>query len=396
MIAVIADDFSGAAEIAGIGLDHGLSCEVHTGYRPVHPELLIVDSHTRTCTEEDAAATVKRIAGKLSSGAEWIYKKTDSVFRGHVAAEIEAIMKVLSKGAALLMPANPSMGRKIHNGIYTVNDVPLSETHFAHDPESAVQSSDVVKLLDASESIAVNSRVLSQGIAKSGITIGNAATVNEVRAWADVVGESLLPAGGSEFFGALLQARGYRRKSSGKTDLRDLKDGKTMILRGARNREIPGIGRRGDIISMIFPVQREADLNTGYRRKWVEQISAALKRERTVAVGFHCALKRTPVFTAAFLGFTAGLVSDIIRGVGLLHLMIEGGTTASAIVRTMKWHTWIPVRFIRIKTDRETGQLSVAAGNRISHSVIQIVKGVREWPNKASISWTILSLSPLL
>jgi uncharacterized protein YgbK (DUF1537 family) len=44
MIVVLADDFSGAAEIAGIAHRHGLSAEVQTDFTPGDVDCVIVGS----------------------------------------------------------------------------------------------------------------------------------------------------------------------------------------------------------------------------------------------------------------------------------------------------------------------------------------------------------------
>ena len=95
MIGVIADDLTGAAEIAGIGWRHGLSAEVILDGRPkCGADLVCIDTDSRSCSSREAA---KRVASAVASlrkaGAKWIYKKVDSVLRGHVIAELEAAMR---------------------------------------------------------------------------------------------------------------------------------------------------------------------------------------------------------------------------------------------------------------------------------------------------------------
>ena len=62
---------------------------------------------------------------------KWIYKKTDSVLRGHIVDELKIQMQLTGKQKAFFMPANPSLDRTISNGKYFVNNVPLNETAFA-------------------------------------------------------------------------------------------------------------------------------------------------------------------------------------------------------------------------------------------------------------------------
>jgi len=80
MIVVIADDFSGSAEVAGIGLKFGLSVQVQTHFNPTAiSEMVIIDSHTRSIDQAQAKLRIKSImAGTTDVRIEWLYKKGSS------------------------------------------------------------------------------------------------------------------------------------------------------------------------------------------------------------------------------------------------------------------------------------------------------------------------------
>src|SRR3954471_8394078 len=120
MIGVIADDLTGAAEIGAVGLRHGLRTEIIvTGKPSGKADLLCVDTHSRSLSAREASQRVAKATRQLSAaGVQWIYKKTDSVLRGQVTAEIETILKELEFQRALFLPANPSLGRTIRDGKY--------------------------------------------------------------------------------------------------------------------------------------------------------------------------------------------------------------------------------------------------------------------------------------
>ena len=198
---IIADDITGAAEIAGIAWRKGMKVRLMV-YQPNMPttplsswrgaggEALILATDTRSGTEEEAVKTIEELATCLYSGVQEcrsvgvqtlpsstsnlstcqlvnlstdasnlstcqlvnsstdiIFKKTDSVLRGHVAAELQALMRVTGKQKALLIPQNPSKGRIVKDGIYYINGVPLDQTSFAYDPEFPAKTSLVNKLI---------------------------------------------------------------------------------------------------------------------------------------------------------------------------------------------------------------------------------------------------------
>ena len=104
-------------------------------------------------SEAEAATETKRISAAFVSpeGKKVIFKKTDSALRGHVIAELTALMEATGYERAIYLPANPSKGRIIRNGIYyikevrgekqEVREVPLNETDFSFDPEFPARTS---------------------------------------------------------------------------------------------------------------------------------------------------------------------------------------------------------------------------------------------------------------
>ena len=86
---VIADDLSGAAEIAGIGRRYGLPTKL-ARERPKFfpPGLTVIDTDSRSLPPEEAAAAAARaVAGIDPTSFDLIFKKTDSVLRGPIAWE---------------------------------------------------------------------------------------------------------------------------------------------------------------------------------------------------------------------------------------------------------------------------------------------------------------------
>ncbi len=157
---VIADDITGAAEIAGIAFARGAEvrlvcgsvygCDTATYSTDV---TTVIATDTRSMSEAEAATETKRISAAFVSpeGKKVIFKKTDSALRGHVIAELTALMEATGYERAVYLPANPSKGRIIRNGVYyikevrgekqEIREVPLNETDFSFDPEFPARTS---------------------------------------------------------------------------------------------------------------------------------------------------------------------------------------------------------------------------------------------------------------
>lgn len=148
-IVVIADDFTGAAEVAGAALRFGLTAEVHVGrIYPSSADVIVVDADSRSLDVQSATARVYDLTMQaLKLRPDVLFKKVDSLLRGPVAAEIAAMQEAAGFARCLLICGNPRKHRTVTGGKLFVHDVPLHQTEFATDPEHPCQTNDVMELL---------------------------------------------------------------------------------------------------------------------------------------------------------------------------------------------------------------------------------------------------------
>jgi len=145
---VIADDITGAAEIAGIAHEQGRTVKLFCGETPteqcLYADIVVLATDTRSMSEAEAVDETKRLATSLrKQGIQGrkLFKKVDSALRGHVVAELTTLMDIMGYRRAVYLPANPSKGRLLCKGIYTIQGVPIHETAFSYDPEYPAFSS---------------------------------------------------------------------------------------------------------------------------------------------------------------------------------------------------------------------------------------------------------------
>jgi len=192
-VIVIADDLSGAAELAGIAFARGCAAEVQREFDPgSDADVIAVDTDSRHLSPEAATKKVEQVArAVIAAKPAWIYKKVDSVLRGNVQVEVEALLRAMETSLAVLVSANPSRGRTVVKGQLLIDGVPLDQTAFLNDPEHPRTTSAVGELLGASD------RIFAPDVA-------DAAVVAQI---AQRLIASTLPAGAADFFTALLDAR---------------------------------------------------------------------------------------------------------------------------------------------------------------------------------------------
>ena len=102
---VVADDLSGAVEVASV-----------LGARRIalgHADGDVIDLDTRELPPEEAARRIRALDGRIT------FKKIDSLLRGNVQAEIEAL-----SGEVIVAPALPVEGRTVRDGVLHVHGVP--------------------------------------------------------------------------------------------------------------------------------------------------------------------------------------------------------------------------------------------------------------------------------
>ena len=150
-IVIIADDITGAAEVAGAAAARGhhvrLVCGADSASLSLettdhgHSIITVIATDMRSMTADEAIAETRRIAALLDHLGERIIIKTDSALRGHVVPILTTLMHSLDYQRAVYLPANPSKGRIIRDGTYYVEGTPIHQTAFSYDPEFPAHTS---------------------------------------------------------------------------------------------------------------------------------------------------------------------------------------------------------------------------------------------------------------
>ena len=148
---IIADDLTGALDTAikfsqrgahTVAID-ARGAEQLVPYLEEGYEVVSVNTATRHMEGEKAYRIVHSLVRcVLEHGVGCIYKKTDSVLRGNIAFEIEALKDASRAAFIPFAPAYPELRRTVEDGIMKVAGIPLAQTSFAQDPFEPITSSD--------------------------------------------------------------------------------------------------------------------------------------------------------------------------------------------------------------------------------------------------------------
>ena len=335
---------TGAAELGAVAARRGLRADiVDATTARVSTDVLIFDTDSRSCEPAVAERRAGEAANYLrSQGARWIYKKTDSVLRGPITAEVAAVMRSLQLRRTLFVPANPSRGRIIRRGRYLVNDVPLNETDFRYDPEHPRTSAEVLELLPSSPSLSISVLEWPGPLPESGIAVGAVETPAHVAAWATKLSDDTLPAGGVEFFEALMIARGAGSKSLPTVTSRRASVEQQLFVCGSISESCrhfaEAAARRGvPVFPLPESVARAAEIPERDFLALVQRVVAALRKhsQAILHVGLPLATGREQAKT--YGNQLVRVAAAVLNGAPVGQVCAEGGATAAALVRRMAW-----------------------------------------------------------
>lgn len=312
-----------------------------------------------------------------AAGARWIYKKVDSVLRGQVTAEVEAVMQQLHLERALLLPANPSLGRTIHDGQYFVQGRPIHKTEFARDPEYPRRSSQVVRLLKEPENFLLRVVNGDRALAAGTIVIGEASTSADVQSWAGFCNAEMLPAGGSEFFNALLAGEATLPPAVETMSLAAL-GGREFFVSGTSTREarqfvLAEKRRKTPVFSLPLELAWGAEFTPAAVEAVTQRVVAAFRDKSRVVLAVGLPPVRDVAVARKLSKSVVRVAEQVMRQVAMARVFAEGGATAAELVRRMGWSRLTVLRELA----PGVATLAVEGGESI---LLTIKPGTYAWP----------------
>lgn len=133
LLSILADDVTGAADTGGVFAGVGLRTVMAFDDAPVGDADVVVRSTDSRGTSAGEAARANLLAAQtlrdLSAERRprWIYKKIDSMVRGHPGEELLAVMAGLGERRALVAPALPEHRRVTVRGQQLVDGIPVAD-----------------------------------------------------------------------------------------------------------------------------------------------------------------------------------------------------------------------------------------------------------------------------
>jgi uncharacterized protein YgbK (DUF1537 family) len=174
VLGCIADDFTGATDLASNLVDRGFRTAVVFGIPSIQSlaelgavDAVVVALKTRTAVAHEAVAESREAARMLEQfGARQFYFKYCSTFdstpHGNIGPVIDALAGDLGVDRTIVVPSFPAAGRTVYQGHLFVRDQLLSESPMRDHPLTPMRNSNLAELL-ATQS---ENRVVTIGLAE--------------------------------------------------------------------------------------------------------------------------------------------------------------------------------------------------------------------------------------
>ncbi|WP_299369391.1 3-oxo-tetronate kinase [uncultured Tateyamaria sp.] len=177
VLGCIADDFTGATDLAGLLARSGARVSLRIGVPTSPPTdtapFEVIALKSRTAPQAEAIADARAaLAWLQTAGAErffWKYCSTfDSTAEGNIGPVAEALMADIGTDQTIYCPAFPENGRSIYMGNLFVGEQPLSESPMKDHPLTPMRDSNLMRLLTPQvrrDVGLINQPVVAQGTA---------------------------------------------------------------------------------------------------------------------------------------------------------------------------------------------------------------------------------------
>ncbi|MFB5173242.1 3-oxo-tetronate kinase [Erwinia amylovora] len=160
-LGVIADDFTGATDIASFLVQNGMSTVQFNGVpaeaRQISADALVVSLKSRSCPPEKAVNdSLQALVWLQQHGCERFYFKYCSTFdssaKGNIGPVTDALLQALGESQTVLSPALPVNGRTVYQGHLFVKDQLLGDSGMRHHPLTPMTESSLLRLIEAQAS----------------------------------------------------------------------------------------------------------------------------------------------------------------------------------------------------------------------------------------------------
>ena len=368
ILGVIADDFTGATDIAGMLVKGGMRT-IQTigvpakGTIPDDVDAVVVALKTRSIAAADAIAqSLDALKALQAAGCVRFFFKYCSTFdstdAGNIGPVGDALLDALKAKQAIYCPAFPVNGRTIFFGHLFVGDVLLSDSHMKHHPLTPMTDASLVRVLArqtphkvglvALKQVQSGSAVLRESLdrlAADGVrhVVVDAVADTDLGIIGEAIGDDMLVTGGSGValgLPAAYRRRGLMAHRSGADTLPKI-EGAAAVLAGSCSAATLGqiAAFKGAHMALDTDAICRGEDVAGKALDWTKGklgngpilLSASDKPEAVKALQAKYGVEKS---SQAIERTMAALARGLVAA-GLGRLVVAGGETSGAVVSAL-------------------------------------------------------------
>jgi 3-dehydrotetronate 4-kinase len=372
VLGVIADDFTGATDVASMLVRAGMRTvqvigvpDARTAELPAADALVVALKSRTTPAAQAVRDSLAALRWLQAAGARQFYFKYCSTFdstdKGNIGPVAEALMNALGSDFTVACPAFPENGRTVFRGHLFVGDQLLSDSGMRHHPLTPMTQSDLVQVLQsqtrgkvglvrhdvvASGEAAVKAKFTALRDEGVRLTIVDAIDNDALRVLAAACADlPLVTAGSGLALGlpAVYEAQGLIRPDAGAAELPTV-GGHAAVVSGSCSTATQGqvkhwidAGRPSFAIDPVALARGEplAERAVAWARERLDRepvmVYATAAPESVRQVQASLGTERAGALVEACLAQVgAGLVSSGVR-----RLVVAGGETSGAVVQAL-------------------------------------------------------------
>ncbi len=353
--AVVAHDLVAAMDTGACFARVGLDTFIPLG-EGAPGESTVLAVSTDSATDDPEVAYRKAREAAIGLVGRYAYCKISSVLRGNIGVWLGAVMDALHSEKAAVCPAFPDNGRTVLHGKLLVDDMPVSETHFAYHPLTPSTESDIAALLRKQggfqailtigiEEVEKGPSYLAQRIleAKERVIVVDAVEQVHLKNIAGALamgGSSWLPCGSAGLARELPFALGYR--SAGVRPVKPVLSGRpALLVIGSRNevtaRQLKGMEACSKIA--VVPVE---PIELYHRRGRPARIGQfAREAGNAIGCGKSAVIAATlseyvPPLRRSTADILAAAAARVLRRWDIAGLVLSGADTLRATCRALE------------------------------------------------------------
>jgi len=384
LVIVIADDITGAAEIAGVCLRYGLTVSFGIDTIPKdEADVRIIATDSRSASESEAYLIHSNLAKVIYSQLPTlVFKKCDSVLRGYILTELSAMLEVCKLRNVLLQPANPATGRCIIDGTYYVGDEKIENTGFSIDPDFPAHDSSVLNLLLQRSKKNEAIYPLHTGIIKKlngqGLYIPDCKSVADLRESSKMSSEKTLVCGSAAFFEQILVEKGIAKTIIKSTD-KGLWLKSFLLITGTTHPEsqcfAEKLKKNGCSVEKFPEHLLEAELNETDFADWLMELKSKCSENKRLSIAISDKPIIFPNSQTELKSRLNRVVAYLLQNCKVSDLLIEGGATTYSILKSLSFNSLNP------GTEIGPGVLRMKVNNT-DNLWLTIKPGSYPWPER--------------